>query len=110
MMSNWLLETCRELEKTDIRKRTVRQVGRLQRFKEANVVNSLNGFILETRQATRYDVILWRVHVIFIPLGYPNSLKPFHSKRAMLCPFDVTGKNVKRLKSSFKSSVVLSIF
>ena len=31
MMSTWLLETCRELEQTNIRKRIVRQVGYLQR-------------------------------------------------------------------------------
>ena len=31
MMSTWLLETYREMEETNIRKRIVRQVGYLQR-------------------------------------------------------------------------------
>jgi len=36
---------------------------------------------LRQHRQRRYNVILWRVHVTFIPLGYPNSLTPFHSKR-----------------------------
>jgi len=32
IMSMWLLETCRELEQTNIRKRIVHHVGYLQRF------------------------------------------------------------------------------
>jgi len=33
MMSIWLLETCRELEQTNIRKRIVLQVGYLKKLK-----------------------------------------------------------------------------
>ena len=54
-MSIWLLETCKELEQTNIRKRSVRQVGYLQRkwfsaecFNKTLITNKKHGLFTDT--------------------------------------------------------------